>query len=111
MIMIKIAGIAIAVGAFSLACLARVQLGKAFAFTPQAKGLVTEGLYSRVKHPMYISVDIAICGIAIAAQSWWVLLPLLIMVPAQIRNCRKERQLLLAKFGEAYREYERETWF
>ena len=111
MMMIKIAGMVIAIGAFSVACLARVQLGKAFAFTPQAKGLVTEGLYSRVKHPMYISVDIAICGIALATQLWWVLLPLVIMVPAQIRNCRRERELLLAKFGDAYREYEQTTWF
>ena len=111
MTMIRLAGIIIAVGAFSVACLARVQLGKAFAFTPQAKALVTEGLYSRVKHPMYISVDIAICGVALVALRWWVLLPLLILVPLQIRNSRKERELLLAKFGDAYREYERKTWF
>ena len=109
--MLRIAGIMIAVGAFSLACLARVQLGKAFAFTPQAKGLVTEGLYARVRHPMYISVDLAVCGIALAAQSWWILLLLLILVPLQIRNCQKERELLLAKFGDAYRHYERRTWF
>lgn len=109
--MIRIAGIMIAVGAFSLACLARMQLGKAFAVTPQAKALVTGGLYSRVKHPMYICVDIAICGAALAAQRWWVLLPLLILVPLQIRNCHKERELLLAKFGDAYREYARRAWF
>lgn len=107
----RMAGVIIAVAAFAGACLARVQLGKAFAFTPQAKGLVTKGLYSRVKHPMYIFVDIAICGVALAAQHWWVLLPLLILVPAQIRNSRKERELLLAKFGDAYVEYERKTWF
>lgn len=104
-------GIAIAVSAFSVACLARLQLGKAFAFTPQAKGLVTGGLYARVKHPMYLSVDVVICGIALAAGRWWMLLPLLILVPAQIRNSRKERALLLARFGEAYREYESKTWF
>lgn len=109
--MMRMAGVIIAVGAFSVACLARMQLGKAFAFTPQAKGLVTKGLYSRVKHPMYIFVDIAICGVALAAQRWWVLLPLLILVPMQIRNSRKERELLLAKFGDAYVEYDRKTWF
>lgn len=107
----RMAGVIIAVAAFSGACLARAQLGKAFAFTPQAKGLVTKGLYSRVKHPMYIFVDIAICGVALAAQHWWVLLPLLILVPAQIRNSRKERELLLAKFGDAYVDYDRKTWF
>jgi protein-S-isoprenylcysteine O-methyltransferase Ste14 len=108
--MMRIAGVIIAVAAFSLACLARVQLGKAFAFTPQAKGLVTKGLYSRVKHPMYIFVDITICGIALAAQRWWVLLPLLILAPMQMRNSRKERELLLAKFGDAYVDYDRKTW-
>ena len=109
--MIRIVGIVVAVGAFSLACLARMQLGEAFAVTPQAKGLVTRGLYSRIKHPMYISVDIALCGIAIAAQRWWVLLPLLILIPMQIRNSHKESSLLLAKYGDAYRDYARKAWF
>jgi protein-S-isoprenylcysteine O-methyltransferase Ste14 len=109
--MMRMAGVILAVAAFSMACLARVQLGKAFSFTPQAKGLVTKGLYSPVKHPMYIFVDIAIRGIALAAQCWWVLLPLLILVPLQVRNSRKERELLLAKFGDAYVDYDRKTWF
>jgi protein-S-isoprenylcysteine O-methyltransferase Ste14 len=107
----RMAGVIIAVAAFTVTCLARVQLGKAFAFTPQAKGLVTKGLYSRVKHPLYIFVDIAICGVALAAQCWWVLLPLFILVPMQIRNSRKERELLFARFGDAYIEYDRKTWF
>jgi hypothetical protein len=47
----------------------------------------------------------------LAAQRWWVLLPLLILVPMQIRNSRKERELLLAKFGDAYLDYDRKTWF
>jgi len=109
--MIRIVGLTIAAAAFSLACLAREQLGRAFAVTPQAKALVTRGLYSRVRHPMYIAVDIAICGVALAAQRWWILLVLLILVPLQIRNSRNERALLLAKFGDEYRTYEQNTWF
>jgi protein-S-isoprenylcysteine O-methyltransferase Ste14 len=60
---------------------------------------------------MYISVDLAVCGIALALQSWWVLLPLFALVPLQLRNCQKERELLLAKFGDAYRQYEQTAWF
>ena len=109
--MIRIAGIVLAVGAFGMACLARVQLGASFAFTPQAKGLVTHGLYARIKNPMYLCVDIAVCGIALAVQRWWVLLPLLVLIPLQVRNSRQERDLLIAKFGEEYLNYERGTWF
>jgi protein-S-isoprenylcysteine O-methyltransferase Ste14 len=35
---------------------ARLQLGKAFSVTPQARELVTLGLYSQIRNPIYIGV-------------------------------------------------------
>ena len=67
--MMRMAGVIVAVAAFSVACLARVQLGKAFAFTPQAKGLVTKGLYSRFKHPMYIFGATLVGSVATSSPS------------------------------------------
>jgi protein-S-isoprenylcysteine O-methyltransferase Ste14 len=107
----RLCGIAFAVISFSLLMLSRIQLGKSFAFTPQAKGLVTHGLYSRIRNPMYTFVDLTICGIAVALQWWYVLLILVVLVPLQMRNARKESRLLQEKFGEAYLEYKRGTWF
>ena len=97
----------------SLICLlvARAQLGKSFAVTPKAKDLVTHGLYSKFRHPMYLFVDLTILGLALAIGQWYVVSILLILVPLQAMNGRKERNVLHDKFGERYEEYRRSTWF
>jgi hypothetical protein len=82
-----------------------MQLGKSFSMTPKAKDLVTHGLYSRLQNPMYLFLDFAICGLALAVHHWSVLLVLVILVPLQIRNARKERALLHEKFGERFEIY------
>jgi protein-S-isoprenylcysteine O-methyltransferase Ste14 len=97
----------------SLICLliARAQLGKSFAVTPKAKELVTHGLYSKLRHPMYLFVDLTILGIALALGRWYVATILLLLVPLQVMNVRKERKVLHDKFGERYEGYSRNTWF
>ncbi len=104
-------GVALAAVSFALAVLGRLQLGKSFSVTPKANDLVTHGLYSRLQHPMYLFVDLTLCGIALALHSWYVLLLLVILVPLQARNTRKEGRLLREKFGEQYEVYRRATWF
>jgi protein-S-isoprenylcysteine O-methyltransferase Ste14 len=104
------AGVVLAVISLALVVLARVQLGKSFAVTPKANDLVTHGLYSRLQHPMYVFVDLTVCGIALAAHLWYVLLLLAILVPAQMRNAHRERSLLRERFGERYEAYCRGTW-
>ena len=103
--------VALAVISFALVILARVQLGKSFSVTPKANDLVTHGLYSRLEHPMYVFVDLTVCGIALAAHRWYVLLLLVILLPLQTRNARRERNLLQEKFRERYELYRRATWF
>jgi protein-S-isoprenylcysteine O-methyltransferase Ste14 len=104
------AGITLAVIAFALVVLARLQLGKSFAVTPKANDLVTHGLYSRLRHPMYLFVDLTACGIALAVHRWYVLLLLIILLPLQMRHARAERKRLQEKFGERYEAYRRATW-
>ena len=105
------AGVTLAAVSFALTVVARVQLGKSFAVTPKAKDLVTHGLYSRLQHPMYMFVDLTVCGIALAARSWYVLLFLVVLLPLQVRNARRESAVLKEKFGERYEVYRRATWF
>jgi len=106
-----LAGLVLAAISLALTALARLQLGKSFSVTPKANDLVTHGLYSRLQHPMYVFVDLTLCGIALAVHRWYVLLPLVILVPLQIRNAYRERALLREKFGERYEIYRRATWF
>ena len=106
-----LAGILLAVVSFSLAVLSRIQLGKSFAFTPQAKGLVTHGLYSRIRNPMYLFVDLTVFGVTLATRFWYLAFVFLILIPLQVRNAGKERMLLQEKFGDAYLAYKATTWF
>lgn len=108
---IPLAGVALGAISFTLVILARAQLGKSFAVGPQAKDLVTHGLYSRLQHPMYLFVDLTVCGIALAVQRWYVLLILALLLVLQTRNALGERKVLREKFGERYDLYRRGTWF
>ena len=90
--------------------LARIQLGRSFSVTPKALGLVTHGLYSRIRHPMYVFIDVTMSGIALALERWWILLALLILLPLQIRNARRENKLLAESFGAEYQAWRDRTW-
>src|SRR2546427_3588932 len=96
---LRAAGIAPALLSFVLLLTSRAQLGSSFSMTPQARALVSHGIYSRIRHPMYLFVDLTIAGIALALGVWYVLAILLVLIPLQVRNAGKEKHLLLEKFG------------
>lgn len=108
---LRAAGVALALISFALLLTARTQLGSSFSVTPQARVLVSHGIYLRIRHPMYLFVNLTITGIALALGVWYVLATLLVLVPLQVRNARKESSLLLEKFGATYEEYRSKTWF
>lgn len=103
-------GILVLVG-LPLLLLARQQLGRAFAFTPQAKGLVTHGLYARIPHPMYFFLDIALLGGVTMLRQVWLLLPWAALVALQVLQARREAAVLERTFGDAYRDYRKQTWW
>src|SRR2546423_4599984 len=63
---VRIAGAILAVMAYALVFAARIQLGKSFSVRPHAKELVTHGLYSHLRNPMYVFVDIMLFGFILA---------------------------------------------
>jgi protein-S-isoprenylcysteine O-methyltransferase Ste14 len=94
-----------------LLVLARRQLGNAFSVTPQAKGLVTKGLYARIPHPMYVSLDLALLGAVIMVRRPWLLIAWAGLVGAQVWQARREGRVLEQAFGDAYRTYRSRTWW
>ncbi len=108
---VKAVGGVVVVVAMLLLITARVQLGSSFSVRAKAKRLVTTGLYSRVRNPIYMSGVLLFCGLALLLQSWWVLAILLVMVPIQRARARKEAAVLRERFGEEYEAYRRGTWF
>ena len=108
---LRIAGAILAGIAYVLLVTARVQLGKSFAVTPKAKGLVTYGLYSRIRNPMYIFVDLMFFGIILVLQWHWPLILLAMFVIFHVHQSRVEAKLLRNKFGQQYLDYRKQTWF
>ena len=91
---------------------ARLQIREFFAVTAQAQGLVTTGIYARIRNPIYFFGVVLFAGMALyLTLPWWVLLVLLLVVFMQVWRARNEARVLEAKFGDAYREYRRKTWF
>jgi protein-S-isoprenylcysteine O-methyltransferase Ste14 len=108
---LRIAGVAIALPAFILFSIARVQLGRSFSVEAKATELVTTGVYSKIRNPIYVFGALMMFGIIIWAGQPLLLLFYLILIPMQIIRARKESAVLEAKFGETYLEYKKNTWF
>jgi len=108
---VRLAGAAVAAVGMVLLLIARIQLGRSFAVTAQARQLVTTGLYSRIRNPIYLFSALFVAGVIVAAGRPMLLLILLVLVPVQIMRARREEQVLGAAFGEKYARYKAQTWF
>jgi protein-S-isoprenylcysteine O-methyltransferase Ste14 len=108
---LRAAGTALALVSFALLLTSRAHLGSFFSVTLQARALVSHGIYSRLRHPMYLFVDLTIVGITLALGIWYLLTTLLVLIPLQVRNASRESRLLLEKFGNTYEQYRSQTWF
>ena len=106
-----VAGLCLLVAGFVLWTVARFQLGKSLAVTAQAKQLVTHGLYSKIRNPIYVFGSCVIAGLILTLGRPLWLLVFLIVIPLQIWRARVEARVLEAKFGEEYRKYRASAWF
>jgi protein-S-isoprenylcysteine O-methyltransferase Ste14 len=91
--------------------LARYQLGKSFSIKAEAHALVTTGLYSRIRNPIYVFGLVMIVGLILVLQKPALWIVLVIVAIGQAVRARTEARVLEAAFGEQYREYRRKTWF
>ncbi len=91
--------------------LSRYTLGQSFSIAAKARALVTSGIYSRIRNPIYVSGVILLIGMAVMLGRPELLAILVILIPMQVYRARREAAVLEEKFGDAYREYRRRTWF
>jgi protein-S-isoprenylcysteine O-methyltransferase Ste14 len=90
---------------------ARYHLGKSFAVRAEAHQLVTNGVYSKIRNPIYVFGVVMLAGFVLVLHRpvlWFAVAAIVIM---QLVRARREATVLEAAFGDAYREYRRKTWF
>ena len=90
---------------------ARYQLGKSFAIRAEAHHLVTAGIYSKIRNPIYVFGLVMMTGLILVIQKPVLWLLLVAMLIGQAMRARREARVLEAAFGDEYREYRRKTWF
>lgn len=105
------AGMAISAVSFVLWMLARYQLGASFSVGPEARKLVTRGLYSRLRNPIYVFGTLAYGGLAVCWNQAGGYLIFILMAVGQWARARKESATLERAFGEEYRAYKSRTLF
>lgn len=107
----QIIGVFLFVFGFLLWTTARFQLGASFTVTAQARQLVTRGLYSKIRNPIYVFGSCVIAGLILILERPLWLLVFVIIIPLQLWRAKKEAWVLQERFGEEYRKYRAGTWF
>jgi protein-S-isoprenylcysteine O-methyltransferase Ste14 len=94
-----------------LTIISRRQLGTSFSRKAKAETLVTSGLYSRIRHPLYLFVDLTFLGLIIAFNVPIVLILWFVLVVVQLRQSIYEERILAEVFHGRYEKYKACTWF
>jgi protein-S-isoprenylcysteine O-methyltransferase Ste14 len=83
-------------------------LGRSFSILPQARGLVTDGPYRFVRHPLYFAEFLVIFSRVFELAQPWPFLMIAVAVGSQMARIRYEERILSETFP-AYRNYARHT--
>ena len=104
-------GLVLSLAGLAGVLVSRFTLGRSFSVMPKATELVTGGIYSRVRNPLYVSSIVFLVGFFLMLRLRILALALIVVIPMQVLRARRESRVLEARFGEAYRRYRERTWF
>jgi protein-S-isoprenylcysteine O-methyltransferase Ste14 len=90
------------------AVVALAQLGRSFSIMAETRKLVTSGPYRFVRHPLYLTEEIAMLGIFLQFASVWAALILALQIIFQLRRMDNEEAVLTSQFLE-YATYSQST--
>ena len=108
---LRIAGAMIAVVSYILLGMAGKQLGESLSASPEARKLVTLGLYSRIRNPIYVFAELMLVGVILALHLYWLFAIMPVSITFQTVQAHREARVLENAFGQAYLDYRKRTWF
>ena len=83
-----------------MAVISLSRLGRSFSMMPEARRLITTGPYAIVRHPMYLSEQIAIAGIVVQNFSLYALALFTLHFWIQVQRMKHEENVLRNAFSE-----------
>jgi protein-S-isoprenylcysteine O-methyltransferase Ste14 len=104
-------GLALFLLGLALAIWARVYLGRNWGMPMSQKAdpeLVTTGPYSRVRHPIYSGIILAMIGTTIAVDVYW-LVAVVLLGAYFVYSAVMEERFMADRFPDSYPEYKRST--
>ena len=107
---LQLIGLITLVPSLVLWTVARIQLGRCCTLLPDARALVTTGLYSKIRNPVYIFGTSAVFSYFLVLNRSIFLCFLIVVIPVQYCRARQEAALLELQFGDTYRKYVAGVW-
>ncbi len=105
---VRLLGLVLILLGLGVLTVARVQFERQYAKHP---GLVTHGVYSRLRHPIYIFSTVAFAGLLLFLDEPLGVLGLLPFQFVLFHLARREERQLEGLYGQEYLIYKRQTWF
>jgi protein-S-isoprenylcysteine O-methyltransferase Ste14 len=101
---------------FTLVCsifwiISFIHFGNSYSEKDGTINLATDGIYSKIRHPMYFFSSLALFFIVFYLNSLLAYLLLTIIIIAQIERTKEEDKMLEHNFGRKYIDYKEQTWF
>jgi protein-S-isoprenylcysteine O-methyltransferase Ste14 len=104
-------GVALTVIGAAIAVFAILSLGRNFAVVPEARVLVTRGVYRSVRHPIYLAESMMIVGALLGDAEVTALIGTLVVIGLQIYRIRVEEVLLRRAFPTSFEAFARRTTY
>lgn len=98
------ASLALLLAGHFLCAVALSQLGRSFSVMPEARRLVTSGIYSRVRHPLYLAEAVATIGVLLQYRSVGAAALVAVQFALQFWRMHEEEKVLEVQFPE-YGDY------
>jgi protein-S-isoprenylcysteine O-methyltransferase Ste14 len=105
---LQIISIVLIVCGFSLSIWVARWLGRSLSVTAQARKLITRGPYAIVRHPLYLTEEIAVVGLILSHFSLEAMLLGAVQWAFQLRRMANEERVLRSTFSE-YADYANKT--